>query len=161
MSPEAREKHVLQVMRTCEHFNGIQHDCCEAGVSYDSVRDSNGRVPVAFPCLPGFRPATTTCDKRKLPTREEAERIEADREKAIKAFLRKSELGICGTCDVRSTDWVQAGSCIYSKPCGHRVGQGDAVKYKAGVLKARERVSEAANELPDAETAQHRQGKGR
>lgn len=132
-----REKHVLQAMQTCEHFTGIQHKACAAGVTYDSVKD--GGKPIALPCLPGWRPCNSTCEKRKLPTREEAEVIEAKREEALQAFLRKGQLGICATCDTESTDWYQNGACIYSRPCGHRVGQGNAKDYKMGVLAARAR----------------------
>jgi hypothetical protein len=133
-----REDQVSREMQRCRHFNGIQHKCCEAGVNYMSVRDTSGKGLAKFPCLTlkdGH--ATTTCSKRDLPSRQDAEAIVDQREASIAAFLKKSCLGICGTCDSESTDWRQHGDCIYSVPCGHRVGQGDAKGYKAGVLKAR------------------------
>jgi len=132
---QQREKHILQAMETCVHFCGIQHKTCEAGVSMER------REGFRIPCMPAFPTLKALpewpCDKKRLPTREEAEAEEAKREEQIQRFLAKLNRGICGTCGVEGTDWKQAGSCIYSEPCGHRVGQGDAAEYKAAVLEAR------------------------
>lgn len=133
------DRRLLNTMNTCLHFRGIQHDTCEAGVALKDVKDVAGPGMARYPCLTleQGKEARTVCPKRRLPTREEAEAIEAERDRRIRAFVQKTALGICGTCDVESTDWTQDGPCIYSQPCGHRVGQGNAKQYKAGVLEAR------------------------
>lgn len=66
-----REKRIAQIMDRCRHFTGVQHDTCEAGVSYATVRDESKR-PFAWPCFAKDE-ATTTCDRVSRPTREEAE----------------------------------------------------------------------------------------
>lgn len=131
MNARDRGLQVAKEMATCRHFKGIQHKKCEAGVVYDSFKGL-GPLWKVLPCMgPG------SCASKSTPTQEEAEAAADAREAHIAAFLAKTNLGVCGTCDDRSTDWKQAGHCIYSVPCGHRVGQGDAKKYKAGVLEAR------------------------
>lgn len=63
----------------CIHFTGLfgpgmaRKEKCNAGVAYDSVKDSSQAGPLCWPCLPGIggKLATTTCDKRRLPTVEE------------------------------------------------------------------------------------------
>lgn len=139
----ARELRILQEMERCVHFNGVQHGTCLAGVVYKSVQRHG---PMKFPCLS----TDGDCARRELPTREQAEAIEKERESRIAAFLQRTRLGIC-ECGSEATDWEQSGPCIYSIPCGHRVGQGNAKQYKAGVLKARAERSEPATTEGKAE----------
>lgn len=128
----AHEVNIRREMKRCRHFNGTQHPTCDAGVAYTSFPAPLFKT---LPCL--GPPDAAPCDKRSCPTLEEAEALCAERDRAIEATLSKGRLGICATCDDVSTDWTQSGPCIYSVPCGHRVGQGNARKYKAGVLEAR------------------------
>lgn len=51
----------------CKHFNGVQHDACDAGVKYEGFRQPNGRL--ALPCLNDQ--SAPACDKCVLPTAEE------------------------------------------------------------------------------------------
>lgn len=133
MSPHERERRVSKALATCKAFNGLMHNVCESGVRYDSFK-AQGPLWKVLPCCGD---GSGTCAVKVTPSRAEAEAQVDAQEAAIAAFLRKTNLGICGTCDDRSTDWKQHDRCIYSVPCGHRVGQGDAKKYKAGVLEAR------------------------
>jgi hypothetical protein len=128
------EMQVRREMATCRHFTGIQHKDCRAGVNYMSVRDTSGKGMAKWPCLD--KGATTTCSKRELPTEAEARATVDEREAAWGRFMDEVEQGICATCHVKADDFVQVGPCIYAKPCGHRVGQGDAAQHKRALAKA-------------------------
>jgi len=142
-----READIAAEMLRCKHFTGIHYRECRAGVVYMQVRDTSGPGMAKFPCLslsrPGLhgsaqvRAATTVCEKRELPTRAEAEAIVDERARRIAEFTRELRLGVCTVCKASPSAWEQSGSCIYAVPCGHRVGQGDAKKYAAGVLEER------------------------
>lgn len=63
----------------CVHFNGVQHQACDAGVVYDKV-DEGRRLPyrAALPCRkPGkYLPDGVSqchCPKLRFPTKEEAQ----------------------------------------------------------------------------------------
>lgn len=60
----------------CAHFNGIQNDTCEAGVSYEPFRGS-------LPCLKQFDKGLHVCTSRRWITAEEAQAEHAEAEKAI------------------------------------------------------------------------------
>jgi hypothetical protein len=135
-----RERDVQREMATCVHFNGIQHDRCAAGVPLVSVRVSSATEPNRWPCLRGV---DLPCANRHLPDRDEAERRHDERDALVSEMLSRSARGICVTCGDQSTDWDQVGACIYSQPCGHRVGQGNAAGFKASVLKKRASATEA------------------
>lgn len=69
------EARVRKEMSVCKHFRGIQNDPCEAGVN---IRETVGGPDFGWgtrlPCLPWKgNKAETECDKKELPTREEAE----------------------------------------------------------------------------------------
>jgi len=119
---------------TCVHFNGVQHGRCRAGVPYDSVRADARPGLRNFPC---FGAAELPCQNRSLPSLEEAERIVDEREAAVAVALARIANGVCIECGVESTDWKQAGHCIYAMPCGHRVGQGNAKEFADSVRKNR------------------------
>lgn len=78
-----------QIHDKCVHFNGIQHDECEAGVRYDDVRvDGCG-----LPCLRGgiLRGGENIpCDKRRWPTEAEIN----DRVEEIDNSMTQSFLGM-------------------------------------------------------------------
>ena len=65
----------------CKHFNGVQNDCCDAGVEYKSIA-------IAFkyrPCMPTSILSTpnTTCNKFYAITKEEEAQAEADHKDAF------------------------------------------------------------------------------
>jgi len=57
----------------CVHFNGIQHERCDAGVVYADVRLTPESGPRRFPCLPpiGGAPTPDNCPSRRYPTEQE------------------------------------------------------------------------------------------
>lgn len=77
---------------TCKHFNGIQHDCCDAGVNYKSVTtdpDQQTGWALRIPCITERKGALSpgqqehydrrgTCAKFELPTKEEVEAYEQE-----------------------------------------------------------------------------------
>lgn len=122
------ETAIQQRLATCVHFNGIgfvgKDKCCEAGVSYLSVRDSAAR-PYRWPCLTiDGNCAATTCEKRQLPTREQAEAEERQLQEHIGAFLKELAAGkTCPHCHKPIESRKVIGRCQYVYPCGHRLGQ--------------------------------------
>lgn len=70
------------MIHKCRHFNGIQHDTCDIGVSYDSVRGTE--KPYKFPCLYD----AGACDKLSRLTDEEV----AAREREITASIANIEV---------------------------------------------------------------------
>jgi hypothetical protein len=143
MTSKERERRIQREMRRCVHFTGIplfgaNPGRCRAGVDYGHVRvdcDKVGPgVPFGFPCVDSD---IRTCPRRELLTREQAEVGVDEGERKAQAFLAKIAMGVCAVCGDESTDFKQVGKRIYSVPCGHRVGQGSAAKYRAGVKRAR------------------------
>ena len=70
---EFREQLIQKAMNDCKHFNGIQHDCCNAGVNYETLIE-NGKYRI--PCLKlavGINRDPALCEKFTAMTREEAE----------------------------------------------------------------------------------------
>lgn len=68
----------------CKHYNGVQHDKCEAGVTYLDITLGMGTPECSRPCVVGARrnynPLGATCDKCEMPTAEElAAKEERDR----------------------------------------------------------------------------------
>lgn len=68
----------------CIHYNGLQNECCKAGVRY---KDLTQNLQVA-PCLeyevrPGYEKAA--CDKRELPTAEQV----AENERIVKEMYER------------------------------------------------------------------------
>lgn len=59
---------------------------------------------------------------------------------AVEALERVERLmaeGKCIDCEADIEHAVQDGRCMYAKPCGHRIGQGDARQFTRGLLKRR------------------------
>jgi hypothetical protein len=69
------ERQVKNEMDSCIHFSGIQHTKCRAGVNIrELVGGSDFGWASRLPCLLSDAPyCTTPCDKRQMPTRDEAE----------------------------------------------------------------------------------------
>ena len=77
---EQTEHSVLRIMQTCTHFTGIQHAQCEAGVNYHEQFGNGAGCFANIPCATAFNSGPTKdCPKVDYPTREEAEKEEADR----------------------------------------------------------------------------------
>lgn len=121
------------LMSHCKHFDGIQNETCKAGVNYETVTEKalNPRtgIGIRLACYPGDQ-SCMSCDKYQGWQLEEALAEEARREVAIQAHLTKLATDICPHCDTPVEKKVQAGSCVYAEPCGHRLYQGKAPKTK-------------------------------
>jgi hypothetical protein len=68
-----REQLVAKNMADCRHFNGIQHDCCNAGINYEELIE-HGKYRI--PCLKmavGLKRDPAICGSFEAMTREEAE----------------------------------------------------------------------------------------
>lgn len=86
----------------CRHFNGIQHDTCRAGVSYDSVRIDGA----PYRCHPCLCVEIETCDKRSMLTTDELRAEEAEMRQSVSRMLTareevvraaRGELGVRGS----------------------------------------------------------------
>lgn len=116
-----REKNLHQRTQTCRHFNGIQHDTCEVGIPYSTVKDASER-PFRYPCI--HPDCAVKCDSASYYTREEAEarerevaeiiqRIAVARTAIVKATGGKRGLSgeiPCPCCDGGIIDYTVAGS---------------------------------------------------
>lgn len=102
----------------CVHFRGIQHATCLAGVSMATIRDAAHRLP----CLD----VAAACDQRREPTAEEIAADEAAMQARLNELEANAKAGLCNDCRTKITAVEQVGRCVYAKPCGHRIGQGDA-----------------------------------
>ena len=122
-----REQQIVKRMGRCSFFNGVQNKLCEASVEYDTLPKPG------LPCLG----EGDTCASRKFPDRATAEREVDEMNARLDEVLAGMRIGKCHDCGSMGTDWRQVGRCFYQEPCGHRVGQGDAAKYKQGVMEAR------------------------
>lgn len=119
-----------QIADRCRHFNGIQNDCCKAGVRYRSVEVPDAR-PIRLPCFKAdaFRRVgepeipLPDCAARSFLTADEVEAEAAEHEASIRAFLEKTAAGICAVCNGSLEPRRQVSRCIYGA-CGHRIGQG-------------------------------------
>lgn len=77
-----------QIANKCEHYRGLQHDTCAAGVSHASVTDESGKGFERYPC---FREGEClACDKRHFPTPEEVAKQVAD----IDAHMEQTGRGV-------------------------------------------------------------------
>ena len=70
-------------LKTCKHFNGIQHDKCEVGIEYKSIRTEKSHLP----CLAYYESAQV-CDKREFPTLEEVKTEAEEMDLALNNFLK-------------------------------------------------------------------------
>ncbi len=114
-----------QLQDRCEHFNGLINDVCRAGVRYDDVRDTS-TSPYGFPCLVSDldQTATTTCERAKFLTDDEAKAKEEEIYDRARARAEREKAGFCGQCGEKVERKAQVGPCIYNEPCGCRLGQG-------------------------------------
>ncbi len=51
----------------------------------------------------------------------------------VKDWADKLKNWVCPDCDAKIEEQVQAGRCVYAKPCGHRLFQGKAQKKPRNV----------------------------
>ena len=80
-------KHIEEIMRTCVHFNGVQHDTCRAGVNYHELFGV-GVGCFAHLCCLSEPVGSVACDKSVYPTRAQAEAEQGKREKRFKQVMQ-------------------------------------------------------------------------
>lgn len=109
-----RKDPILRLMNICQHFNGIQHGTCRAGVSYDAVRQAKTETePYKFACFQDEAQGLT-CEKVHWKTREEAEAEEAE----SKAMWARTSLAITAAHDdARQKGYRKGKSGVGSIPC--------------------------------------------
>lgn len=77
---------------TCRHFNGMQHDCCLAGVNYRALAGAPMEgCMTRVPCLPFNDPKggqMAVCGKHSTWTLAEAEQMVTDSEESMQRHLR-------------------------------------------------------------------------
>lgn len=79
------QDHVAREMRTCKHFNGIQHNGCRAGIDYHELMGSGFGCFKHLPCL-SHPKATVVCSSAVFPTREEAEATTREEDAIVERF---------------------------------------------------------------------------
>jgi len=99
-----------QILTRCVHFTGIQHDACEAGIDYKTVRDASAKGPYRWPCFSDSG-ATTVCPKASFMTDEQAaaeEKSMIEKSDAVIAALGRGEhppgVIACGAHDLHPFD---------------------------------------------------------
>lgn len=77
---------------TCRHFNGVQRDCCVAGVNYRVLAGEPMQgCMTRIPCLPFNDPKggpMADCDKHSTWTLAEAEQMVTDSEESMQRHMR-------------------------------------------------------------------------
>ena len=84
-----RKVEIEREMQHCEHFTGIQNKVCKAGVNLrELVGGPDLGWALLIPCIDGDQKTRTVyCDKRKCPSREEAESLIENREAKFRATM--------------------------------------------------------------------------
>lgn len=111
----------------CRHFNGVQHDCCKAGIRYKDVEVNQEERPrVRLPCadfgIPIALPLVDSCSQRSFLTQAEHEARRAEIDAAVDRMLAMSAAGKCHVCGADAEPSRIVGRCKYAA-CGHRLGQ--------------------------------------
>jgi hypothetical protein len=77
-----------QLHNNCKHFKGLHHGTCQAGVSFDDVKDVM-RAPFGWPCFRSGSMASNAkpCAKRQFRTPEETAKEAAE----IQAEIERCE----------------------------------------------------------------------
>lgn len=108
----------------CRHYSGMMNKSCDAGVEYDSIKDTSV-VPYRFHCI--HADTAVPCALRAEYTPEEIE----ERHRQIAAALTRfasflgGESDECPHCGTTIESAEKIGRCVYARPCGCRVMQGE------------------------------------
>lgn len=129
-----RERQIADRAKKCRHFTGEFYKICKAGVAYEDVKDKHPeRTDLApayrsiLPCLEQHREfaCRTVCDKRDLPTLEEAAEMVDERERRLTERMNLLAENYCPEHRIPITK-IQIGRCVYAKECRCRLYQGTA-----------------------------------
>lgn len=107
----------------CRHYSGMMNKVCDAGVEYDSIKDTSV-VPYRWHCINAD--TAIQCAKREEYTPEEI----AEQKRKAAAFLAglvgfwDGTSDVCPQCGATVEEAKQVGRSVYVRPCGCRAGQG-------------------------------------
>jgi len=120
MEPTAK-----QIANGCKHFNGIQHDTCNAGIEYKQFLYEN--YP-NFPCHTRQDGTLSgVCPHFEFSTPEEIEDHDRRSAEAAAAYFQAILGHTCPECGESTQPERQVGRCVYGA-CGHRLYQGKLKK---------------------------------
>lgn len=93
----------------CVHYNGTVNECCEAGANYRQLAGPGDAFALRLPCHgPEYRlgrgqslpraEVVVTCDKRRVPTKEEIEADERESKESMDRLMkiRAAIVAACG-----------------------------------------------------------------
>ena len=122
VSPASEDLFVTKFTGTCKHFD--RGPVCLKGIQYDSVRDLNLVLGLRLPC--NCRNQGDRCDFFEGYSVTESKKMYSDykhqNDHHNALWVRESTTCICGYADVKLE---QVGLCVYARPCGCRIGQGE------------------------------------
>lgn len=111
----------------CVNFNGVQNAACKLGIAYKSVE---AMTPGAhtLPCsrTPERAACPSSCDSYTEPTVEQLAEFNRQLDARFAEIADRHKRGECAECGAKVASVEQVGRCVYARPCGHRIGQGDA-----------------------------------
>lgn len=120
----------LQSDGWCRHYSGMMNKSCDAGVEYDSIKTTQDDYPpVTWHCI--NEGAKVKCPKHELHTPEEI----AEQHRQIGAALTRfvaflnGEGDECPQCGAKMESAEKIGRCVYARPCGCRVMQGELPEH--------------------------------
>lgn len=114
--------------QSCRHFNGIQHDQCEAGIAYKDIVLESERFPMRYPCTRAD--GKHFCPSYAPITPEEI----AEQDRAVAEVISKlnefasGKSHACPTCGEMVTGatvyekYEPETFSLYVQPCGCRQG---------------------------------------
>ena len=111
-----------RLQNKCVSFNGLMHKVCDAGITYESVKDVQEHG-YRVPCLLD-RGCETTCASAVFLTEEQAKQRADEILESGRARMQRMADGICPLCAVKIERKRQVGSCVYADPCGCRLYTG-------------------------------------
>lgn len=110
------------MMTFCKHYRAAaDHDACAAGIRYITVRGESVDG-TTLPCFDNGQ--HLDCALRQMPTPDEIEAERREIAKAITAWAENLMAGICPHCGSAIEQKEQVGRCVYARPCGCRLYQG-------------------------------------
>ena len=125
-STEIAKKVAQKRATKCRHFNGIQHDKCRAGISYDKAFPG---FKLQLPCIPPLRGDGTPqaeCAKRETYTAEEL----AEQEREIELAINGMSIARKAIVDDLARRHAKGDNTVTAKP------HADSEFYETGSLVA-------------------------
>lgn len=109
----------------CRHYAGMwEKKNCDAGVEYESIKDTSV-IPYRYHCI--HVDSAVPCALRAEYTPEEIEEAHRQIAAALTRFASflDGESDECPHCGATIESAEKIGRCVYARPCGCRVMQGE------------------------------------